>query len=303
MYAHGEGEWGRFVKPWRALEIRCRSGFLPRARKEWSEPDKQALEFVNFAEGTAGFRRIWVWSLCRDFAERYPRSNLLPEADATRQKLEAEFVRRERQVVIHGHIAVLEPAPRSQGPTSDMIDMGAGSLTERVTQQPSNWSHHREAVEYCKDNNVITERYWYFTQLARKYPGNEWVFLADAAYQQRVRNRMRLGLECADKALILNPENPKAYAIRGMIRIAAGKSTDEALGDLNKAFELDSQSLGDEPETPRAVFFLVEQTLKAGDKAAARKYLEALGGLKAFRAEQPLKETAKFKELVGRVKD
>ena len=302
IQVYSEDHWHGLVKSWRSLQRVYSGKFLPDGHRASSAHEKQALEFICFSGGIASFNRVSLWALCQNFGESFPDSDLLGNVNTIKERLDADFALKKRQVVRHGHIPVLEPVRKAQQ-TGNMIPVASGSLTERVTQEPSEWAHHREAVDYCERNNVVTDRYWYFDQLVRLYVGNEWPFLADAAYQLRVLRRSEHALTSADKALILNPGNPKAYALRGMIRVVAGRGGELALEDLKKAFELDPQSLGDEPETPQAVFFLVEQTLKAGDKAAARKYLEALGGLKAFRAEQPLKEVDRFKELMRQAQD
>ena len=144
--------------------------------------------------------------------------------------------------------------------------------------------------------------YPFLQKHAKLYPGNGWTFLADATYQLRVKHKPEPAIKSADKALILNPGNAKAYAVRGMIRVVSELSPDDALKDLTQAFELDPKSLGDEPETLEAVCFLVEKALESEDEARARAYLEVLGELKIFQSDLPVKESAEYKKLSERIR-
>lgn len=302
MRASSEDDWHRFLNPWRDLESAYRAQFLRSSREASLQDDEQAAQFIRFADGVPRFPKVWVWSFCRTFSERFCDSRLLADVDAMRQTLNAGFRRIGRHVVVHGHIPVLEPLPEQVEKMCHSLT-GTALLCSRLKCDPSNWELHQEALTYCALRRTASEQYPLFADICKLYPGNEWPFVANAAYQSRHREEHGVALQFADKALILDPGNPKAYAVRGMIRVVAGKGGELALDDLKKALELDPHSLGDEPETPQAACFLVEQTLRVGDKAAARKYLEVLGELKAFRAEQPLKDTAKFKELVEQVND
>ncbi|MBM4038250.1 MAG: hypothetical protein FJ290_07010 [Planctomycetes bacterium] len=293
-----EGSWGTLLNSWHSLQLAFRAKLVPKEKA--SAPDRQALAFLLLAEGAATLPRVWVWSFSRNFGEVFPKSGLVAQANEIKTRLEAQFRKERQQVVLHGHIAVLEPLPKPPDPHPSMVPSAATAIWMNLSQEPSNWARHRAAVEHCRATKSTMRDYPAFSQQSTLYRGSEYPFLGSAAYQWRVRNDPRLALAFADKALVLNPGNPKAYALRGMIRVAAGDSPEAALADLMRAVEMDPASLGDEPETLKAAAFLVEKTLAAGDKAAAQQYLRSLGDLKPFRADQALKATAEFRSLLQR---
>jgi len=303
MHAHGERWWYKFLSPWHALSLAYRSEFLPKADDLAPGPDRQALAFILFAEAQPRHRfgGIYVWSLCRNFAEAFPESEVLRKVNQIKEKLDAGFKKAKKQVVIHGHIPVLEPAlsPVPQG--GGMEQDARGALLAAVRRQPSNWQAHRSLVGFYARRGLAMSTYPFLQKHAKLYAGNGWTFLADAAYQLRVKHKPEPAIKSAEKALILNPDNAKAYAVRGMIRVVSKLSPDEAVEDLTRAFELDPKSLGDEPETLEAICFLVEKALESVDKAKARTYLEVLGELKAFRADRAVKRTREYKKLVERL--
>jgi len=296
-----EGSWGMLLNSWHGLQLEFRAKMVPKEKA--SAPDRQALAFLLLAEGAATYPRVWVWALCRNFGEAFPKSGLVAQATELKARLEARFREERQKVVLHGHIAVLEPLPKPHDPHPSVVPSEATAIWMNLGQEPSNWARHRAAIEHCRATKSTMKDYPAFSQQSTLYRGSEYPFLGNAAYQWRVRNNPKLALEFADKALILNPGNPKAYAIRGMIRVAAGDSSDAALADLMRAFEMDPASLGDEPETPKAAAFLVEKTLAAGDKAPAQAHLKSLGELRAFNADQPLKATAEFRSLLQRASE
>jgi len=302
MQVSDEGRMDRPLHNWRGLWGPYIHRFLPAQRALDSDPDLQALAFIGLAEGIAPLHRITVWSLCRNFAEAFPHSELLQDVNTIKTRLEREFREKNKKVVIHGHIAVLEPIPRPVDPNPSMVPSEHGALYDDLDQHPSGWQAYRLMADYYRRKGIARDTNSLFVQLIKRYPGNEWPFLGRAIHQLRVAGKPERALEFADKALILNPGNAKVYAVRGMIRVVSELSPDDALKDLTRAFELDPKSLGDEPETLEAVCFLVEKVLKSSDKAAARIYLEALGELKAFRATRPVKESAEYKKLSERIR-
>lgn len=293
-----EGSWGTLLNSWHGLQLEFRAKLVPKEKA--SAPDRQALAFLLLAEGAATYPKVWAWAFCRNFGEVFPESGLVAQANEVKARLEARFRKERQQVVLHGHTAVLEPLPKPPDPHPSMVPSEDTAIWMNLGQEPSNWAYHRAAIEHCRATKSTMKDYPAFAQQSTLYRGSEYPFLGSAAYQLRVRNNPKLAIEFADKALILNPGNPKAYAIRGMIRVACGDSPAAALVDLTHAVEMDPVSLGDEPETPKAAAFLVERTLAAGDRAVAQAYLKSLGELRAFNAEKPLKATAEFRSLLQR---
>lgn len=301
LRVEGEAAWYKHVNHWQELELAYRASFLPKAQELPAKADAQALAFIRFVHDQTRFPRIWLWSFCRDFAVVFPKSQLLPKVGELRAAIESEFRKQREQVVLHGHIAVPEPlAPRGR-PSGGMVPTGYTALYLAVTAQPSSWPLHRQVVEAYRRMNLAQDTYPIFLQQSKLYPGNEWPYLGNAAYQLRVRQDAKRALEFADKALILNPGTAKAYAIRGMIRVVSAASPEQAHADLARAYDLNPTSLGDEPETLQAVIFLVERTLAAGEKGKATTMLKRLGGLRAFGSEQPIKQSAELGALIRRV--
>ena len=297
MRVQGEKRWRILLSTWRGLERAYDAQFVPKATEAQWGPDRQALALILFARDITAFPKVWAWSFCRDFAEQFPASNLLKDVDQVKQELTATFREQNRQVVLHGRIAQLEPvlAPGGDGPSRpDDISF----LQGRIAQQPSNWAYHCAVIDYCARQKISADYHPHLPDLVKLYPGNEWLCLAEAAYQMRVTKRRRSALEYADKAAILNPGNPKVYAVRGMAHLTVGRSKQVALDDLTKAFTLDPASLGNEPETVRAVTFLVEKTWRYRDKQKARGYVKTLAPLRAFGSQVPLKDNGAFKRLV-----
>ena len=107
-------------------------------------------------------------------------------------------------------------------------------------------------------------------------------------------------LDFADRALILNTENAKSYAIRGMIRVASGLDEEAAWADLVNAFNKNKAALGDEPETLQATVFVVKKLLAEGNPARAKLYFDALGDLKPFGSEQALRQMEAYQALAER---
>ena len=293
--------WERSLNPWQELERAYEESFRPKVAAPPPAQEQVAADFIAFAKEVTDFPRVWVWSFCRDFVERFPGSDGRAGVERLRAELEGEFRKQQKRIVLHGHTPVLEPRVKEKTSVrSDFVlDYGA-QLGDRVREEPSNWSCHRLIIDHCIRKNIdFYESYPFLTEQAKLYPGNEWPFLADAAYQLRHKHRPEVGVRSADKSLILNPQNPKAYAIRGMVRLALEDKKEEALRDLLDAFDLDHTSLGDEPETPQAVAFLIKKVLDTNPDQA-HVYVEKLGELKAFGAKQPLKETDEFRKLAER---
>lgn len=313
MRVSGESQWYRYANSWGSLDTAFMRQFLPGKARGLTAPDEQAAAFLEFADTTRhSIPKLWIWSMCRDFEALFPKSSSLPKVKALKARLEAGFKDRREQVVLHGRIAQLEPLPKPKRPPGSMVPGRATALHMRLSEQPSNWSFHRDMIQYLQETltpeQLADSRRHYVdhpvfrSSHSQRYPGSEWTYLSNAAYHWRVRKDAARALEFANKALILNDGNAKVHAIRGMIRVASKQSLDLAYRDLARAFQLDPTSLGDEPETPQAVAFLIEQALESGEERAATRYLEALGGLKAFRAEKPLRESEQFKKLVRRAR-
>ena len=295
------GSWGTVLNSWHTLQLEFLAKTLPKEKGKASAPDRQALAFVLLAESVTAYPRVWVWALCRNFGEAFPKSGLAPRANEVKARLEAQFRKERMQVVLHGHTPVLEPLARpTTAPARGVVAEAYTALWNSLSQEPSNWALHRSVIEYYRRASIHMADYPPFPQQSQLYRGNEYPYLGNAAYQLRVQNNPKLAIEFANKALILNPGNAKAHAIRGMIRVVSGDSLDAGLVDLMHAFELDPASLGDEPETLQAAVFLVEKTLASGDKVTARTYLKSLGELRAFNAQQPLKTADEFRALLQR---
>jgi len=180
---------------------------------------------------------------------------------------------------------------------------GYTALYTAVSKEPSNWALHRAVVEYYRrtfgNKEIVTYvDYPILHQQEQLFPGNEYPFLGAAVYQSRVRRDYKLALEFADKALILNPGNPKALAVRGMIRLSSGGPPASAFEDLAKALELAPKSLGDEPESHQAALALLKVLLGSGEPAKAERYLETLGDLTPLGSDQRLRETGEYRELL-----
>jgi len=297
--------WRKYLKPWQSLQSEYDSKLLPEAAKHKWEPDEQALRLILIAEslGEAHFPKVWVWSFCGDFARLYPDSAHLAEATEVKTRAEAEFRKRKLQVVLHAHIPVLEPVAREGQAKGGMEPVGYTALYMKVSEEPSNWSYHRAVVEHYRRTFGPKEIQAYVDypilhQQEQLFPGNEYPYLGAAVYQSRVRKEPELGLEFADKAAILNPNNAKVHAIRGMIRLAFRADLAAAAEDLVKAFQLDPKSLGDEPETRQAAIFLFKSILESEERPRAQEYSEALGGLTPFGSTQPVRETPEYKALL-----
>ena len=300
MLVTGEDEWCRILHPWRQLELAYSKKLLAAPAPGSGPLDTQAMAFLRFTEGEAEFPRVWVWSLARNFCEVFPASGHKSDAEAVITRLNAALRDEGKQVVVHGHIPVIEPISAPVRPPQGTVATGSGALYIQIAQQPSNWSVHRLLVDNARRKRLRMEHYPVFDQHVKLYPGNEWPYVANAAYQFRVKGRAMLAVEFANKALVLNPGNAKAHAIRGMIRVVSGDSLDAGLVDLIHAFELDPASLGDEPETLQAAVFLVEKTVASGQRTTAQAYLQSLGEVRAFNAQQPLKAADEFRALLQR---
>jgi tetratricopeptide (TPR) repeat protein len=287
-------EWHRFRNSWESHHYLFQRTFLKAKGIRAAAPDRQAFEFIRFANGTPNFPRVRVWGFCRDFAEAFPKSEHRAAVTGIQEQLGAELQAGKNQVVLHGHAAVLEPLPTPVPEGGNMVPVYRQYLASRARQEPSNWAFLRVVVDAAasarKQGEVAGEDSELFRELAQLYPGNEWPFLASAAYLLRVRNEPDSAIEFADRALILNPGNAKAYALRGIARMATGKADQAAAKDLALAARLDPESLGDEPETEQAVAFLIRQTREAGKKAQAQVYSDGLAGLKALRLDHPIPE-------------
>jgi len=297
MRTSGEKQWYTVTKPWHSLEVAYRRQFLPQHTGRRAAPDTQAMAFIVFADGYRRFPKLFVWALCRNFAQVFPDSALVAKATAVQRQLEMGFRKDKRHVVVHGHIPVLEPLVRPAPPSRGMVAVGYTALWNQLSREPSNWAFHRLVIEHYRRAGVRMDLYPPFPQHAQLYRGSEYPFLGDAAYQFRVLKRPARALAAADNALILNPANAKAHAIRGIIRVVADREPEPALRDLRRAVELGPASLGDEPETLEAVVFLIGKTLAAGDRDGARAYAKALGRLRAFRAARPIAEEPAFQAL------
>lgn len=301
--ALGEPSRQQFVNCWQSLQAAYEKDFLPAEKARSAKPDGQASEFIGFAERQTGFPRLWVWSLCRNFVERFPDSAARSQIDGVRVRLEAGFAQEKKRVVLHGHIPVLEPLPARSPPAGAtmMTPDGPTAVYDAVYASPSDWSLHRDAIDLCRRTNVTAEDYPFFPQQSKLYPGSEWPFLANAAYKLRVRKSFEAALDFANRALILNPANAKSLAVRGIIQMAAGHE-DAALRDLAAACGIDPRSLGDEPETVRAVVLLAAGALRnEGDGAAVRTHLAACGDLRAYGEKQPVSANPAYKEAMRKL--
>jgi tetratricopeptide (TPR) repeat protein len=215
--------------------------------------------------------------------------------------METGFRKNKTRIVLHGHIPVLEPIPPKAAAGASMIPDGATAVENAVTANPSDWGAHRNAIDFCRRANVATPDYPLFLQQYQLYRGNEWTFLANAAYKLRVMKEPAVALDFADKALILNPTNAKCLAVRGIIRMADGKR-EAAARDMAAAYKLDPKSLGDEPETLEAALLFAERmVLTQADKVAARSCLLELGELRAYGTQAAVKMSPKYGRLLSQL--
>ena len=305
MRVLGLDQWHVCCHPWQFLQYKFNREFLPTQRSGSSTPGQDALAFILFAERQreADFPGLQVWWLCRNFEEAFPESDLVRNVQELKHRLESGFERVGKRIVLHGRIAQLEPAAAERRPTGGMTPVGGTGVWIALAREPSNWGCHRDLVHFYGHHFAPAQIAKYvdypaFPQQSMLYPGNEWVYLGNAAYKLRVRKQPKAAVEFADKALILNPENAKALAIRGMIRVVAGEAEGLAFEDLMRAYALEPASIGDEPETPPAALLVLEKVLEMKDAAGARTYFDRLGELKAFKAETPVKEMAEYQALM-----
>ena len=195
-----------------------------------------------------------------------------------------------------------------------MVPAGYTALRMQLRREPSNWPLYGANVEHFRKkyeravakNDPQKPPYVYdivFKQWIKLYTGNEWPYLGNAIYQWRVLKNAERAIDFADKALILNPANAKAHAIRGMIRIAADNSLDKAEADLRRAFELDPTSLGDEEETNDAVIFLARRIIQEDSQGSIAAQLEVLARLKPRRSAQAVSEDERFKGLLNELQN
>jgi tetratricopeptide (TPR) repeat protein len=296
-----QDRWQSIIGPWKNLDRRCREVGLFSDPVEKQSAKKQAFEFVLFANGEREFPRVAVWALCRDYSEAFPASTYFAEIEKIKDELDSGFRKEFKKVVLHGRRPVLEPIPREvELPDPKQVIAYGNALGNRIIQEPSNWSYHRLMVEYFIRTKRKDERYPLYYQVWR-YPENEWPHLADSIYQHRHRHDLAAAIESADKAIILNPQNAKAYVIRGIIKMEEKKTREAAFSDLRRAFNLDPKSFGDEPETAEAVAFFLEGIVAIGGSKHGRIYWLGLQDLKSFRSEIPLKNTPRFNELSKRI--
>ena len=301
-----ERTWYRHTNGWGRLRITFERGYLRNTKDIPSKPDAQALAFIKFAASNRGLGKAWVWSLCRSFDAVFPKSPLAGEVAGVRTRLEAAFAAAKKRIVLHGSIAVLEPKPGPQ-PRSNMVMGFSSRLWRRLQLEPSNWQAYSDVIEYLRMRHKVSRSKApsikagispvVFEQQLKMYAGNEWPYLGNAAYHWRVGKNAKRAIEFVDKALILNPGNAKAYALRGMIRAASGASAGQAEKELTRAFDLDPKSLGGEPETTGAVLFLARRFAEKG-KAAATPKLRELGSLKAADSDEPMSRNALFQDIV-----
>jgi hypothetical protein len=294
-------EYGKHFGSWSTLHQRYRSKFLPMAIEKAASNDETAAAFIKWISGQKYFSQIRLWSLCRNFEEEFPESKSLGEVKNVQQAISDSFKENNRQVVLHGRIAVLEPLPRIPRPNKSggvaMIPSEHTALANLITQFPSDWALHRKAI--VQFTATTPEHYHYYTSYSIRYPGNEIPYLANAAYQLRRHKKLREALQWCNKALIINPENPKGYAIRGIIKMKiAGKAfPHRGYDDLLKAFQADPLSLDFEPETHEAVRTLLSRTSARGNRDLASDIWEKTKDIAEFGSETPLKVLHWFKDL------
>ncbi len=304
-----EDRWNRHVQSWDNLQLAFDRQFLSNPADIPEDPEGQALAFIRFARTVKSFERIWIWSFCRNFIEVFPDSKHLEDIHTIQAQLEIEFADAKKKVVLHGHIAVLEPKPEPLR-HGNMVPEGYSALHDSLQREPSNWSLYGEAVEYFKQWHTAKlaandpEKPPYirdpaFPQWIKLYTGNEWPYLGNAIYRWRVLQDADRAVEFADKALILNPVNAKAYALRGMIRADAGTEPVKALADLTRAYELDPASLGGEAETHTGIAFMIKKAIENRQGDLAREYLKTLGPLREFRSGQPFEATEAYTRLAN----
>jgi tetratricopeptide (TPR) repeat protein len=244
---------------------------------------------------------VRVWGFCRDFSQAFPSSDHVPAVEAIRKEAEDAIATTRSRIVLHGHIAVLEPVPRPRELRPSMVPPYAAYLADRVHEEPSNWRLHQALIDHVaaarQRGEMVPKTYEPLARLSVLYPGNEWPFIAAAAYQLRVRGALEEAEALASKALILNPASAKAHALRGFIRMGMPKEHDGAAADLARAAKLDPKALGDEPETPRAAAFLIRKTREAGNARQARAYGKALADLQPLHISHPIDD---YRALIER---
>lgn len=301
LRVHDKEEWYKLLNGWNSLQTAYDRRFLPR-RKGSSAAPEQAADFIRFVkEETPNFPRVWLWSFCRNFRDAFPEAAAIDKVKAVQAKLEAGFKNVGKRVVIHGHIPVLEPIPPSRSETKTGAQaVGLTALYNELARRPSNWSLHRALVDYKARTGSGMSDYPLFEKQKARYAGSEVPYLANAAYKLRVKGDREAALDMADKSLLLNPKNAKAHAIRGTILLRSGQ-TKAAARDLERAFDLNQDSLGDEPETLQTVTFLIGHALEAGERESAAIYLRELGELSAYRSPRAVKDSKEYGDLSKRL--
>jgi len=292
LQVHEPALWHKFRNAWESHQYVFKHEFLKAAKDRFKRPDRQAFEFLRFTHGSRNFSKVRVWGFCRDFAEVFPASEHVRAVTAIRKEAQDAIATTRNRIVLHGHIAVLEPVPRARERRPSMVPPYAAYLAERVHEEPSNWRLHQALIDHAaaarRRRELVPKAYAPLAGLSVLYPGNEWLFVAAAAYQLRVRGAHQEAAALASKALILNPGNAKAHALRGIIRMGMSKEHDGAAADLARAAKLDPKALGDEPETPRAAAFLIRKTREAGNARQARAWQKALAGLQPLHITHPI---------------
>lgn len=288
LHVHGRKEGNRFLNEWNSLDTAFMRQFMPNRDKQPSSPESDAVDFIEFVKGLEPVPELWLWSFCRDYLSAFQAGSRQARVRTIMAELEDRFrTQRRRQVVLHGRIAVLEPIPHDAKPSGpgDMVPDGGTASAHLIAQYPSDWSLHRREIERFRRMGGDFDVYPNFTNHARLYPGSEWPFIADAAYQTGVRSNHAAALVQANKALVLNPRNPKAYTVRAAAFLAAGDK-DRALDDVMTAYRLDPAALGDEPETFRLLTLLIRHASQ-GDR---HPLLEAVGALRAYGRQRTFAE-------------
>jgi tetratricopeptide (TPR) repeat protein len=291
----GRGE----VQHWDALDLRLRREFLPKHPDlEGSGEDTQAAAFIQFLVESPRqtghrFPLDWAWSFCRSFPEVFPASKHRAEVAGYADRIRERIRQQNQRIVMHGTIPELEPIPVPEAPPKPggMVQIGLGAISRKYQNEPSEWRHYRDAVAYLAESvarrraagKQVAPHPLFENQMIGTYPANEVPLLGEAALYLRVWEDPATALAYANKAKILNPQNPKVQAILGMIcRQFDPPRDDQAFAALQEAVRLGPKSLGGEPESAQTIaFYLLQVRKRDGEKAfeeARKKLADVLPG-------------------------
>jgi len=282
------------VRHWDTLDLRLRREFLPQhPGLSKSAKDAQAVAFIGFLvenprETGHRFPLDWTWSFCRNFPDVFPASGHRQAVKGYSDLILKKVQEQGQTIIMHGTLPELEPIPEPEAPPKPgrMVQIGLGAAFRGFKSRPSEWRHHRDAVtnlaKWAAERRAKGERIapdsFFEKHTIQTYPANEIPLLGEAALHLRAYLNPVTALDYANKARILNAENPKVHAILGMIYLQFDPpQAEQAFLAFQEASDRAPESLGGEPESQQAVtFFLAELKRREGSET----YAAALARLK-----------------------